>query len=90
MDGVSMVEGLLSQSGMVAIHNDFPISPEAVGEISVLTANFDTQFGASSAAVIIASTKEGTNGFHGGAYEYLRNEDLNARQWGGATRPERP
>jgi Carboxypeptidase regulatory-like domain len=82
MDGVSMVEGLLSQSGMVAIHNDFPISPEAVGEISVLTANFDTQFGASSAAVIIASTKEGTNGFHGGTYEYLRNEDLNARQWG--------
>jgi Carboxypeptidase regulatory-like domain len=88
MDGVSMVEGLLSQSGMVAIHNDFPISPEAVGEISVLTANFDTQFGASSAAVIIASTKEGTNGFHGGTYEYLRNEDLNARQWGGATRPK--
>lgn len=86
MDGVTMMEGLLSQSGMVAIHNDFPISPEAVGEISVLTSNFDTQFGASSAAVIIASTKEGTNQFHGGAYEYLRNEDLNARQWGAADR----
>src|SRR5437667_7258775 len=84
LDGVSMMEGLLSQSGMVAIHNDFPISPEAVGEISVLMSNFDPQYGSSSAAVIVASTKEGTNAFHGGAYEYHRNEALNARQCGTA------
>ena len=32
----------------------------------------------------MASTKEGTNAFHGGAYEYHRNEALNARQWGTA------
>lgn len=87
LDGVTMQEGLLSQSGMVAIQNDFPIAPEAVNEISVLTSNYDVQFGASSAAVIIASTKSGTNEFHGGAYEYHRNSAFNARPWGAATRP---
>src|SRR5207245_5250639 len=33
LDGITMQEGLLSQSGMTAIQADFPISPEAVGEI---------------------------------------------------------
>jgi len=87
LDGVTMQEGLLSQSGMVAIQNDFPIAPEAVNEISVLTSNYDVQFGASSAAVIISSTKQGTNEFHGGAYEYHRNSAFNARPWNAASRP---
>jgi Carboxypeptidase regulatory-like domain len=87
LDGVTMEEGLLSQSGMVAIQNDFPISPEAVGEISVLTSNFDVQYGASSAAVIVASTKEGTNQLHGGAYAFNRNNFFNAKPWGSITTP---
>ncbi len=87
LDGVTMQEGLLSQSGMVAIQNDFPIAPEAVNEISVLTSNYDVQYGASSAAVIIASTKQGTNQYHGGAYEYHRNTVFNARPWNASDRP---
>jgi hypothetical protein len=86
LDGVTMQEGLLSQSGMVALQNDFPIAPEAVGEISVLTSNYDTRYGSTAAAVIVASTKEGTNDFHGTAYAFFRNEALNARQWGAANR----
>lgn len=86
LDSVSMVEGLLNQSGMVAIQNDFPISPDAVGEITVLTGNYDVSYGTSPAAVIVASTKEGTNKYHGGAYEFLRNEDLDAKQWGAETK----
>ncbi|PYV41550.1 MAG: hypothetical protein DMG06_16695, partial [Acidobacteria bacterium] len=88
IDGVSLQEGLLSQSGMVGIHLDYPVSPEAVGEVSVLTSNYDVSFGSSSAAIITASTKEGTNEFHGGAYEYHRNTSLNARQFGVAQRPK--
>ena len=87
MDGVSMMEGLLNQSGMVAIQNDYPISPEAVGEISVLTSNYDVQYGSSPAAVIVASTKSGTNEFHGGGYWFHRNTALNARPFGVADRP---
>ncbi len=87
LDGVTLEEGLLSQSGTVGIQNDFPISPEAVGEINVLTSNFDVQYGASSAAVIVATTKEGTNQFHGGGYEFHRNSYFNARQFGVAKKP---
>ena len=51
LDGVSMIEGLLSQSGTVAIEADFPISPDAVGEISLLTSNYDPQYGDTYSAV---------------------------------------
>jgi outer membrane receptor protein involved in Fe transport len=87
LDGITMEEGLLSQSGMTAIQADFPISPEAVGEISVLTSNYDVQYGASGAAVIVASTREGTNQFHGGAYEFQRNNFFNARPYGANVTP---
>ena len=87
LDGITMQEGLLSQSGMTAIQADFPISPEAVGEISVLTSNYDVQYGASGAAVIVASTKEGTNQLHGGAYEFQRNNYFNARPFGSIKTP---
>jgi hypothetical protein len=87
LDGITLEEGLLSQSGMVGIQNDFPISPEAVGEISVLTSNYDVQYGASAAAVIIASTKEGTNALHGGAYAFNRNNFFNARPFGSFVTP---
>ena len=82
LDGVTMQEGLLNQSGMIAIQSDFPIAPEAVNEISVLTSNYDVQYGSSAGAVIIASTKSGTNDFHGGAYSYHRNTAFNAAPWG--------
>ncbi|MCI0422512.1 MAG: TonB-dependent receptor [Acidobacteria bacterium] len=88
LDGVSLQEGLLNQSGLIAIHGDFPIAPEAVGEISVLTSNYDVRYGSSSAAVITATTKAGTNEFHGGAYEFHRNTIFNARQFGVAKRPK--
>lgn len=88
LDGVSMVEGLLSQSGTVAIEADFPISPDAVGEISLLTSNYDPQYGATNSAVTVASTKAGTDQFHGGGYEFNRNTDFNARQFGVAERPK--
>ncbi|HEX6546896.1 MAG TPA: carboxypeptidase-like regulatory domain-containing protein, partial [Bryobacteraceae bacterium] len=87
LDGITMEEGLLSQSGMTAIQADFPISPEAVGEISVLTSNYDVQYGASGAAVIVASTKEGTNELHGGGYWFQRNNFFNARPWGALKTP---
>ena len=90
LDGVSMVEGLLNQSGMVAIQNDFPISPDAVGEITVLTGNYDVAYGTSPAAVIVASTKEGTNEYHGGAYEFLRNEDVGCQAVGRDFQAETP
>jgi hypothetical protein len=70
---------LLSQSGTVAIEGDFPISPDAVGEISLLMSNYDPQYGPTYSAVEVASTKAGTDHFHGGGYEFNRITDFNAR-----------
>jgi hypothetical protein len=82
LDGVSLAEGLMSQSGMVSIQTDFPTSPDMVSELSVLTSNYEPQYGSSTSGQIILETKSGTNQYHGSAYEYHRNTVLNARQFG--------
>jgi hypothetical protein len=58
-------------------------SLESVQEISVLTNNFQAEYGVRGGAVINVITKSGTNQFHGGLFEYLRNEALNANTWDG-------
>jgi hypothetical protein len=88
LDGASMQEGLMSQSGMVAIDNDYPISPEAVSEVNVVTSNYSPQYGSTTAGVINLVTKSGTDHFHGDLREFLDNTALNARQWGAPTRPK--
>lgn len=85
LDGVSMQEGLLNQSGMISF-GDMPIAPEAVEEVSILTANYDPQYGKTTSAVINVVTKSGSNQFHGGVYEFHRNTSLNARPFGAAAR----
>jgi hypothetical protein len=87
LDGVTMQQGLLNQSGMVSIYTDFPLSPESVEEISILTSNYEPRYGSTTSSVITATTKSGTNDLHGGAYWYHRNTALNARPFGTGDRP---
>lgn len=53
---------------------------EAIGEFQTLTDTYSAQFGGNG-GVINAVSKSGTNAFHGSAYDYLRNSDLDARQF---------
>jgi Carboxypeptidase regulatory-like domain len=55
-------------------------NPDALQEFRVLTSNFDAEFGRLPGAVVNVITRSGTNRFHGLMYDYLRNNDLNARQ----------
>ena len=82
LDGVSAAEGAMSQSGQTAVFSDYPISPESVSEVSVLTSNYLPQYGYTTSGIITLVTKSGTNQFHGTLFEYLRNTALNARQYG--------
>src|SRR3984957_19016031 len=51
---------------------------DAIQEFSVLTANYSAEYGFTSGGVINAITKSGTNGFHGNAYEFIRNKDFDS------------
>ncbi len=53
-------------------------NPDALQEFSVQTNNFGAEFGRLPGGVVNAVTKSGTNTLHGSAFEYTRNNALNA------------
>ncbi len=59
------------------------ISPnlDAIAEFRLLTNSFDAEYGRFSGAVMNTITKSGTNDIHGTAFEFLRNDDLDARSF---------
>jgi len=63
--------------------NDIAYTPplETVEEFKVFTNSFSSEFGRSGGGVLTAATRSGTNDLHGAAYEFLRNDKLNANGW---------
>jgi hypothetical protein len=56
-------------------------SPDAVQEFKVQTNNYSAEFGQSAGGVVNVILKSGTNNLHGSLYEFLRNDDLDARNF---------
>jgi len=56
-------------------------NPDAVQEFIILTNNYQAEYGRTSGGIINQVIKSGTNGFHGSAFEFLRNDALNARDF---------
>jgi hypothetical protein len=56
-------------------------SIDMIQEIKVDTNTYPAEVGRAGGAVINLLTKSGTNNFHGGVYEYLRNDKLNANDF---------
>jgi hypothetical protein len=54
------------------------IPNDAVQSFSLLENQFNAEFGHSSGGQFNTSVKSGTNSFHGSAYEYFRNRNMNA------------
>ncbi len=50
-------------------------------EIQVMTSDYQAEYGRAAGGQIRIVTKSGTRDFHGSAYEYFRNSDLNANTW---------
>ena len=68
---------------------EFTISPDAVQEFEVKTGLYGTEYGGRSGAQFILVTKSGTNDLHGTFYEYLRNDNMNARNFFDGVKPEK-
>jgi hypothetical protein len=75
VDGVSVNDPTNGGPGSLLGGN---MGVDAISEFSVLTTNYSTEYGRASGGVINATTKSGTNRFHGNAYEFLRNSALDA------------
>ena len=55
--------------------------PDAIQEVRILTHNFAPEYGRNPGSQVNVLSKAGTNGFHGSALEFLRNDALNARSF---------
>jgi len=62
------------------VNNPFPF-PDALQEFSVQTANYSAEYGGNAGAVVNVITKSGTNAIHGDFFGFIRNGDLNARNY---------
>jgi hypothetical protein len=57
------------------------VSVEALQEFRIETSSFAPEFGHTPGGQVLLTTRGGTNDFHGGLYEYFRNDVLDANDW---------
>lgn len=65
---------------------NFP-PPDAIQEFRLLTSNFDAEYGRNAGSQAMVVTRAGTNSLHGDVWEFVRNDDLNARNFFASTVP---
>jgi outer membrane receptor protein involved in Fe transport len=80
-----MIDGLDDRDQSVGTVKVFP-NLESIEEFKVQIGNYDAEF-ASGGAVVNVITRSGGNTIHGSAFEFLRNKDLNSRQFFDASEP---
>lgn len=69
-----------SDRGSNSTLNTYP-SLDSIAEFRISTANYGADIGQHSGGYIEVATKSGTKDFHGTAFEFLRNDKLNAVNW---------
>ncbi|MBI3207374.1 MAG: TonB-dependent receptor [Candidatus Solibacter usitatus] len=81
VDGSNVQNVLVGDQGL---NFDPPI--ESLQEFSVSISNYSAELGRTGGGVVQMTTKSGTNQFHGSAYEYFRNDKLDARTFFAASK----
>ncbi|MGB9069041.1 MAG: TonB-dependent receptor [Candidatus Acidiferrales bacterium] len=78
IDGINVNDMSNSSPGSVL---GAQLGVDAIQEFSVLIANYTAEYGRTSGAVINAVLKSGSNSFHGDAFGFLRDKNLDARNF---------
>jgi outer membrane receptor protein involved in Fe transport len=81
-----MIDGLDDRDQSVGTVKVFP-NLESIGEFKVQVGNYSAEF-AGGGAVVNVITRSGANDFHGSAFEFLRNNAFDARQFFDAAKPQ--
>lgn len=83
--GLAQQNGVLidggESRGTTESGNAYTVPIEAVGEFKVETSTYSAEFGRAAGGIVNVATKSGTNQWHGVAFEFLRNDRLNANSW---------
>jgi Carboxypeptidase regulatory-like domain len=75
-----LLDGVPNMDTTTLLAAPFPNS-DATQEFRVITNNFDARYGFAPNAVVSILTKSGTNSIHGGVFEFIRNYEVNAKQY---------
>ena len=85
LNGLDISDAAGTTPGSATGHN---LGLDAIQEFQVLTNTFSAEYGKAAGGVVNVVQKSGTNSLHGSVFEYLRNSDLDARNFfDGATVP---
>ncbi|MHB1022686.1 MAG: TonB-dependent receptor [Acidobacteriaceae bacterium] len=72
-----LLDGVPNMDTYLQLAAPFP-NADATQEFRVISNNFDARYGFAPGAVVTIETRSGGNKFHGGIFEFIRNNDLNA------------
>jgi Carboxypeptidase regulatory-like domain/TonB dependent receptor len=75
-----LLDGVANMDTIALLAAPFP-NADATQEFRVDSNLYDARYGFAPSAAVIIQTKSGTNSFHGGLFEFIRNNDLNASNW---------
>jgi len=75
-----MLDGVSNMDNYLGGNSPTP-NPDATQEFRIITNNFSAVYGFSTGGVVSMATRSGTNQWHGGLFEFLRNSDFNAANW---------
>jgi hypothetical protein len=79
---MALLDGVFNSRGGIGAQNIEMNPPiDIMQEFRVEANSFSAQYGRSNAGIVNATTKNGTNDFHGTLYEFLRNDRLDSRGW---------
>lgn len=81
------VDGVPNMNAGSNTYNAITPNPDTIQEVRVLQNNYGVQYNLKGVGTVLVETKSGTDKFHLTAFEYLRNTDLNARNFFSPTVP---